>query len=129
MQGGALDYALFTDGNLEKTAKLPIPEKVGQSAWIQYEFEKPETVRAVTFVIKELDPFRAGGSDKVLEASDDSEHFHEIAKLSAANDVSEVLAPEYTLSLPPVTAKYFRFMFKRTPPAPPPAWAVGVDPT
>jgi hypothetical protein len=129
---GALDYTLLTDGNLEKTTRLPIPEKVGQSSWIQYEFEKPEIVRAVTFVIKELDPFvqavmGAAGSDKVFEASDDGEHFHEIAKLSAARDLSAVLAPEHTLAFPPVRAKYFRFTFKRMPPPLPPDWAAGVD--
>ncbi len=47
--GGALNYALLTDGDPETATKLPIPETVGQSAWIQYEFEKPERVRAINY--------------------------------------------------------------------------------
>ena len=37
-------------------------------------------------------------------------------------------APEHTVSFPPVTAKFFRVVFKRTPPPPLPSWAVGLDP-
>ena len=35
--GGSPDPAMLTDGDLEKTTKLPIPA-VGENAWIQYEF-------------------------------------------------------------------------------------------
>ena len=34
---GSPDQAILTDGDLEKTTKLPIPA-VGENAWIQYEF-------------------------------------------------------------------------------------------
>src|SRR5579864_7173004 len=52
--GGEPNFALLTDEDLEKTIKIPIPASVGQSAWIQYEFEQPETVRAMTFVTHEV---------------------------------------------------------------------------
>src|ERR1700746_296882 len=132
--GGEPNFALLTDGDLEKTIKIPIPASVGQSAWIQYEFEQPETVRAMTFVTHEPDPFvealtGVSGADKVLEASNDGQHFHEVARLSAIHDFLETSAPEYTISFPQVTARYFRFAFMPTTTPPPlPNWAVGIDP-
>ena len=124
--GGSPDFALLTDGDLEKTAKIPIPP-AGQDAWIQYEFDAPQTIRAVTYVGK--DPNRIqemisgmGAPERLLEASDDGINFREIAKLSGGQ------APEHTVAFDPVTAKFFRVVFKRTPPPPPPAWATGLDP-
>ena len=35
--GGSPDFAMLSDGDLEKTTKVPIP-KEGESAWIQWEF-------------------------------------------------------------------------------------------
>jgi hypothetical protein len=37
------DFALLTDGDLNKAMTLTIPTEVSQSAWIQYEFSKPQT--------------------------------------------------------------------------------------
>jgi hypothetical protein len=129
--GGAPDYTLLTDGDLEKTTKLPIPRRVGESSWIQYEFLHPQTIRAVTLVTHDdQNPFDQtvigfGAPDKALEASDDGEHFHEVAKLLAGSDAS---APEYTIAFAPVTAKYFRVTFKRNPPPPLIDILFGVDP-
>ena len=124
--GGSPDFALLSDGDLEKTAKLPIPAP-GESSWIQYEFDQPQTVRAITFVIREPNRIAAmiagmGSPDKELEASDDGQNFRPVAKLSGGS------APEHTISFPAVTARYFRVTFKRTPPPPMPAWAEGIDP-
>ncbi len=124
--GGAPDFALLTDGDLQKTTGIPIPEE-GQTSWIQYEFAQPQPIRAVTFVTKDpsfIEALVAGTSapEKTLEASDDGQSFHEIAKLSGGD------SPEHTISFPAATAKYFRVVFKRTPPPKPPSWAVGLDP-
>jgi len=130
--GGAPDYAMLTDGDLEKATRLPIPKQVGQSVWIQYAFSKLQTLRAVTWVIHDFNEIQTladgiGNPDKALEASDDGQHFHEVAKLSGG--VSDYPSPQYTVSFAPVTAKYFRVTFKRMAPPPPPDWAIGVDPT
>jgi hypothetical protein len=124
--GGSPDFALLTDGDLEKTTGIPIPEE-GQSSWIQYEFAQPQTIRSVTFVTKDpnfIEALVAGSAapDKTLEASDDGQSFHEIAKLSGGD------SPEHTISFPAETAKYFRIVFKRTPAPKPPDWAAGLDP-
>ncbi len=126
--GGSPDFAALSDGDLEKTTKLPIAPE-GETSWIQYEFAEPQTVRAVTYVVKDLDRFAGmlsgmGVPAKVLEASDDGQNFHEVAKLSGDH-----ASPEYTASFAPATAKFFRFTLKRTAPPKPPAWAEGLDPS
>jgi alpha-L-rhamnosidase len=123
--GGSPDFSLLTDGDLEKTTGIPIPPP-GSTSWIQYEFPQPQTIRAVTFVTKDPDFIAAmiagmSAPEKNLEASDDGQNFRQIASLSGGD------APEHTISFPPVTAKYFRVTFKRTPPPPLPDWASGLD--
>ncbi|HUB30660.1 MAG TPA: glycosyl hydrolase [Terracidiphilus sp.] len=123
---GSPDFAMLTDGDLEKTTGLPIPAQ-GGSAWIQYEFPQPATIRAVTIVTKDpggLEAIFAGIAppEKTLEASDDGQAFRTVATLPGGE------SPEHTISFPAVTAKYFRVAFKRTPPPPIPFWAQGIDP-
>ena len=124
--GGAPDPAMLTDGDLQKTTDLPIPA-AGQSAWIQYEFPKPTTLRSITYVTKDPDRIVAmiygiAAPEKSLESSDDGQTFRLVAKLEQGG------SPEHTVSFPAATAKYFRVTFTRTPPPPPPAWAAGIDP-
>ena len=118
--GGSPDYAILTDGDLLKSTKLPIAPK-GESSWIQYEFDSPQTMRSITYLIRNLDWLAAikmgmGSPAKTLAASDDGKTFRPVAKLLDGN------APEYTISFPPVTAKYFRITFERTPLDPLPPW-------
>ena len=124
--GGQFDPSLLSDGDLEKSTGIAIPEKVGDIAWIEYEFPQAQTIRAITFVTQDpgmIESLIAGVSppEKTLEASDDGQDWREVAKLAGP------VAPEHTVSLPAVTAKYFRVTFKRTPPPPLPPWASGID--
>lgn len=124
---GTPDPAVLNDGDLEKTTKLPIP-KTGESSWIQYEFAQPQTIRSITIATKDVDFITAmvagvANPEKTLEASDDGQNFRLVAKLPDGG------APEHTVSFPPVSAKFFRVVFKRTPPPPVPAWASDIDPS
>jgi hypothetical protein len=124
--GGSPDYAMLSDGDLEKTTRIPIPAP-NESSWIQYEFEQPQTLRSITFVTKDPDQIQAfiagiSAPEKALEASDDGQTFRLVAKLAGSD------APEHTISFEPTTAKYFRITFKRTPPPPLPDWAAGLNP-
>ena len=124
--GGAPDFAKLTDGDLEAAVKIPIPAN-DKDAWIEWEFETPTTIRAVSYVAKDPDMMqqivnRMGAPERVLEASDDGMTFREVAKL-ASDD-----APEHTMAFAPATAKYFRVVFKHTAAPPIPAWAQGIDP-
>ena len=123
--GGDIDFALLSDGDLQKTTGLPVPP-LGESSWIQWEFAEPQTIRAITFVTNDPDWTAAftgvGAPEKTLEASEDGTTFREVAKLSGGS------APEHTIAFGATTAKYFRVMFKRLPSPPVPDWAKGFDP-
>ncbi len=115
--GGSIDFGLLSDGDLVKTVALPMAKEIGDKAWIQYEFAKPETIRALTIVAGKrnaMDVFMppGGESGKALEASDDGQTFHVVLQVPKGG------ATEHTLSFAPVTAKYFRVTFK-TQPVPP----------
>ena len=121
---GSPDYTLLSDGDLAKTAKLPVPA-IGDSSWIQWEFTAAQTIRALTFVASDPDWTASftgvGAPERTLASSDDGVTFHEVAKLTGGS------APEHTVAFPPITARYFRVFFKRLPAPPLPGWAVGYN--
>ena len=124
--GTTLDPAMLSDGDLEKTTAVPIPSE-GSESWIQFEYQEPHTIRAVTYVMKDPDFIEElvshmGVPEKTLEASDDGQTFRKVVTLTGGS------APQHTISFAPVTARYFRVTFKRTAPPPIPAWAEGIDP-
>lgn len=121
--GGSPDYAMLSDGDLNKSTQISIPD-VGKKGWIQYEFSEPTAIRAITLVSRDPDRLAAMSSgisapERALEASDDGLAWREIVKLPSGG------APEHTFSFPAVTAKYFRVTFLRVPL---PASAQRVDP-
>ena len=70
---GTPDPAILSDGDLQETTKLPIPQ-TGESAWILYEFAQPQTIRSITIVTKHVDFITAmvagiSNPEKSLEAS------------------------------------------------------------
>ena len=122
---GAPDAAILSDGDLVKTTKLPIPA-AGESAWIQYEFTESRTIRSLTIVTKsvgEIAAMVAGitNPEISLAASDDGQTFRLIVTLPDGG------APQHTVSFAPVTARFFRVLFKRRPAPPLPPWAEGLD--
>ncbi|HTS70955.1 MAG TPA: glycosyl hydrolase [Terriglobia bacterium] len=122
---GAPDAAILSDGDLVKTTKLPIPA-AGESAWIQYEFTESRTIRSLTIVTKsvgEIAAMVAGitNPEISLAASDDGQTFRPILTLPDGG------APQHTVSFAPVTARFFRVLFKRRPAPPLPPWAEGLD--
>jgi len=130
--GGSPDFAVLTDGDLEKATTMEAPKQVGEKSWIQWEFPEAVTVRSVTIGMQELGMFAAmtglSAPEKALEVSDDGSSFHEVAKLEgAAAGPTASNAAQHTIGFPAVTAKYFRVTFKKTTPPPPPAWAEGLD--
>ena len=117
---GTVDTTLLTDGDLVTATLLPKAIAVGEKAWIQYEFPKPQKICALTIVRRPSGPnddyFGRGGSpdpSEALEASDDGVSFHVVAVIPKGG------SPEHTISFAPVTAKYFRMTFKSMPPRTP----------
>jgi hypothetical protein len=111
--GGAIDPAMLTDGDLARTVSLP-PAPDGGQSWIQYDFGKPQTIRAVSFG-SGIDPnplalFVGTGNDGPdLLASDDGTRFRPVVRLPSGG------AAEHTLSFPAVTARFFRLSFGPLP--------------
>jgi len=125
--GDGLIAAMLSDGDLTNTTNVPVPEPESQS-WIQFECPSPQTIRSVTYVTKDPGRLEAAitgiaAPEKMIEASDDGLNFRKVTALGGGE------APEQTVSFAPVTAKYFRITFKRTPRPPMPGWAVGIDPS
>ena len=107
--GGTIDVPLLSDGDLVKATDLPMAPQ-GQQAWIEFEFSRPQTIRALTLAMP-------GGGMRLaaprLEASDDGRTFKEIAVVPGDG------AAQHTISFPESTARFFRVSF-RTPAPPPP---------
>jgi alpha-L-rhamnosidase len=121
---GTPDFALLSDGLMDKTAKLPIPA-LGESAWIQWEFAQPQTIGAITFAAHDpgwQELFRGNGApERTLQASDDGVAFRDVLKLERGG------AAEHTFAFAPVKARFFRVTFKHVPAPAPPDWAAGFD--
>jgi hypothetical protein len=110
--GGNFTLAQLTDGDLATTGLLP-KDTAGGLSWIQYEFPRPQTIKAITVV--------GGGTrsqwgvappdeGRILEASDDGVNFRKVASLPIGG------AAQQTIALPATTAKYFRVSFPEPPP-------------
>jgi len=99
--GGSFDGRSLSDGDLAKTALLPAAP-IGQRAWIQLEYAKPQTVRGLTFVAN-----RVGLSDVELQSSDDGQQFRTVAPIPNG---------ARTIAFPGLSARYFRVTAPTTDP-------------
>lgn len=109
--GGEFNLHELVDGNLQSGNYLP-PKEVGESMWIQYEFDKPQTFKALSVVGADhnaLEQFNGSAQNRSLEASDDGINFREVTKIYGS------LVPQTTVSFPATTAKFFRFVYKTLP--------------
>ena len=109
--GGTFDLAALTDGDLTKSTLLPAAP-VGQRAWIQFGFARPETIRGLTLAAGGGGRGGRGGgagNAQTLEASDDGTQFHTVTAITGG-------AASRTITFAPVTARYFRVTFLTQPP-------------
>ncbi|HEY4990102.1 MAG TPA: glycosyl hydrolase, partial [Opitutaceae bacterium] len=123
---GEPDLVVLGGENPAIVTKLPF-SAAGGTAWIQYEFAEPETMRSITIATKDLDIvpsviFGISNPDKFLEASNDGKQFHVVVKIPEGG------ATEHTVSFPPVKASYFRVSFVPAPAPVTPSWMAGMDP-
>jgi hypothetical protein len=108
--GGQFNIKDLTDGDLAKTSLLP-PTAVGENAWLQFEFDRPQTFRALTIVAGEpAMQFFPTPSNRTLQASDDGATFRDVLQIPITT------VPQNTVTFAPVTAKFFRVAFKTEPP-------------
>jgi hypothetical protein len=99
--GGNFNLTQLTDGDIATTNFLP-SDKTHGNAWIQFEFEKPQTFKSITIV---------GGNDReqsgrYLEVSDEDDQFHKVCNIPVGD------VPQQTITIPVTTGKFFRITFK-----------------
>ncbi|MGN0201980.1 MAG: glycosyl hydrolase [Candidatus Cryptobacteroides sp.] len=102
--GGEFTLEQLSNGRMTDVSELPYGP---DGAWIQYEFELPQTICGADIMQGIYDDFTArvlsqGDDLSVLEYSDDGLHFTPIA--TTIGKVFRIA----TLSFEPVTARYFR---------------------
>ncbi len=111
--GGQFSLAELTDGDLHHSAFLP-PVEIGKNAWIQYEFDTPQTFRAFSVTGSTTVPlaeFNGNPENRTLQVSDDGVNFRNVAKVLGST------TPQVTISINPTTAKYWRMAWETLPPA------------
>src|SRR6266513_905525 len=123
---GNVDASVLAYGDFTRTTALH-KAPVGQQAWVQFEFAKPQTIRALTFALGgPVNPFQdvmggaAPGPD--LEASEDGVSFRKVSTIP--NNGARV----HTISFPETTARFYRVTFTSPPPfTGPPAMQFDAD--
>ena len=99
------DAQYLADPNSKETFRSESP------CWIQYEFEQPFTARSIQI--------QASGRNFqsqrfTIEASDDGKNFEEIVKLEPPRQGWQNDDYPMTHSIPPTTARYFRFLYDKS---------------
>jgi len=112
--GGSFRLADLTDGDLAASTLLPAT-KPGEDAWINFEFQQPVTVKALTIVgggFGGTFGFGADPDNRALWSSDDGKSYNKVI------DIRRGGVDQKTLTFIPVTAKFFRFTWLTPQPAP-----------
>jgi Glycosyl hydrolases family 2, sugar binding domain./F5/8 type C domain. len=102
----AIDLTGLADGDRAKRIDLPFGSD--STAWVQFAYDRPTAVRALT-IVAGGGGGRGGGNTlppRIL-ASDDGTTFRTVADLPRGG------APQSTISFPAVTARYFRVLFRQ----------------
>ena len=97
----------LTDGDLATSSPLPRDDEKGY-AWIQYSFEEPQTIKALSVVDGNMRSEWAAAAAPVtkhLEVSDDGSTFRKVC------DIPHGGAARQTIDIEPVKARYFRVTF------------------
>jgi len=119
--GGDLNAQALSDGDLEGTAiDLPASEETGGISWIMFDYGQPVTVRGLILAssvfasyYNGLEPSARNGVPPVLfrlDASDDGTTWKNTGAIIQTG------APERSISVDNVKARYFRFVSIKQPP-------------
>jgi hypothetical protein len=98
----------FNASFLSEGTKTENQLRLYEKGWVQYEFKKPFSCRSIQ--IETLGNNYQAHRLRV-EASDDGTTFKSLGRLEAARHGWQDTDVFYTHSIPPITAKYFRFVY------------------
>lgn len=106
---GTFNLIDLIDGDLVKSTFLPAA-KEGENSWIQYEFNTPVTMQALTLVGGGAESmFGPPQNNRFLEVSDDGKLYRKVL------DINQSSLKQTTLTFAPVKGKYFRVCWKSLP--------------
>ncbi|MFD2099055.1 glycosyl hydrolase [Flagellimonas iocasae] len=111
--GGNFNLTELVDGNLHQSNYLP-PLKVGEEAWLQYEFNAPQTFKALSIVgasTSALGEFQGNPNNRTLQVSNDGILFKDVVEIPGST------VPQSTISFVPTTGKYWRMAWQTLPPS------------
>jgi hypothetical protein len=103
-----LDLGKLADGGLVEAVTLPGPAE-GAPTWVRYDFAKPQTMSALTYVGPLGGRFAEGPQGRI-EASDDGSTWRSLRTLGGG---AHNPAPQRTFAFPATTARHFRIVFDR----------------
>ena len=103
-----LELGRLHDRDLVASVTLPAPTAESPT-WVRYDFERPQTIRALTMVGPFGGRFAEGPAGRI-QSSDDGQTWRSVRTLvgQAHNP-----APQRTFAFPATTAKSFRILFER----------------
>ncbi|WP_321346141.1 glycosyl hydrolase [uncultured Draconibacterium sp.] len=110
--GGNFTLKQLTDGDFSYATLLPRDNRKGY-AWIQYEFEKAQTIKAISVASDEIKgqwEALPPTNNKSLEISRDGKSFERICYIPTGG------VEQQTITIPETTAKYFRITFNNPVP-------------
>ena len=111
--GGHFTLDQLADGDLSNASLLPRDDKTGY-AWIQYEFEQSQTIRAISLVDGSLrGQWEAlpPANDRSLQVSEDGKNFRLVCNIPVGG------ASQQTITIPATTSRYFRVVFDNPAPS------------
>jgi hypothetical protein len=106
---GDFDPGVLVDGDLVRTVAMPVPAD-GAPAWIQIEFVKPFTARAVSIAVGSRAMPRGA-----VQASQDGVAFSNLVSLPGPSHFSLSVR---TYAFPETTARFYRVVFTSPMPGP-----------
>lgn len=104
----ALDLSRLIDGEIKGRVLLPAPT-ADSPTWVRYDFDRPRTMRALTYAGPLTNRFAQGPVGRI-EASDDGQTWTSLRTLTGQGHSP---APQRTFAFPATTARHFRIVFER----------------
>jgi hypothetical protein len=115
--GGTVNVAALSDGDVNTVALDLSASEPGKEGWVQFDYEDPQTIQAVTLAslndaISVFD-HESDVTPPFIESSDDGVNFKKIADIPFSSLVQR------TVSFNAVTARYFRIVYLAQQDGPP----------